>query len=99
MVWKTDGNDIGQKSRIWLLQVEENGINFVQNSDPILLLEANGSSDGLVVEGQSLIWNSDFGYYYMIFSANGFASPYYHVGAARSRKVNIMIYLNVKIKQ
>ena len=92
MVWKWDVPDVSQKSRIWLRQVEENGINFVQNSDPILLLEANGSSDGLVVEGQSLIWNSEFGYYYMIFSANGFASPYYHVGAARSRKVNILMY-------
>ena len=70
-------------------QVEENGIDFVPNSDPILLLEANGSSDGLVVEGQSIIWNSEFGYYYMIFSANGFASPYYHVGVARSGKVKL----------
>ena len=89
MVWKTDDNAIGQKSRIWLRQVEENGIDFVKNSDPILLLEASGSSayDWNVVEGPSLLWNSELGYYYLIFSANYYGNQHYHVGVARSRKV------------
>ena len=89
LVWKWDVPDVSQKSRIWLRQVEENGIDFVKNSDPILLLEASGSSayDWNVVEGPSLLWNSELGYYYLIYSANFYGNQHYHVGVARSRKV------------
>ena len=68
-------------------QVEVNGIDFVPNSVPILLLEANDKYDWYVVEGPSLLWNSEFGYYYLIFSANYYGNQHYHVGVARSQKV------------
>ena len=88
LVWKTAQIiPVGQKSRIWLRQVEENGIYFVPNSVPISLLEANDAYDWFIVEGPSLIWNSELGYYYLIFSANYYGNQHYHVGVARSQKV------------
>jgi len=40
-----------------------------------------------VVEGPSLLWNSELGYYYLIYSANFYGNQHYHVGVARSRKL------------
>ena len=75
------------RSKIWLREVEADGINFVENSSPTLIMSADSEEDKLVVEGGSLLYRH--GYYYLFFSADGYLSPNYHINVARSKTVLI----------
>ena len=48
-------------------------------------MQAVDVDDDRVVEGPSIIYRQ--GFYYLFFSGQGFASPFYHVTVARSRAV------------
>ena len=85
--YKTDDNAIGQRSRIWLREVQEDGITFAENSLATLIMSADFPEDKLVVEGGSLLYR--LGYYYLFFSADGYLSPTYHINVARSKTVSI----------
>ena len=85
--YKTDDNAIAQRSRIWLREVQEDGITFAENSSPTLIMSADLEEDKLVVEGGSLLYRH--GYYYLFFSADGYLSPTYHINVARSKTVLI----------
>ena len=86
--YKTDDNAIGQRSRIWLREVQEDGITFAnENEAATLIMSADFQEDKLVVEGGSLLYRH--GYYYLFFSADGYLSPTYHINVARSKTVPI----------
>ena len=76
------------RSRVWLREVQGDGITFVENSSPTLIMSADLEEDKLVVEGGSLLYRH--GYYYLFFSADGYLSPTYHVNVARSKTVPII---------
>ena len=66
MSYKTDDNAIGEKSKIYLRQINEDGLTFDQGSPEHLILVATEDSDVNVVEGQSFIYKDPF--YYVFFS-------------------------------
>ena len=84
--WKSDNNAIGMKCKMYIQEVKEDGITFVENTQPILVMSAESADDGLVVEGGSLLYKD--GFYYLFFSANGYTNPKYHVSVARSKEVS-----------
>lgn len=88
LVWKTDDNAVLRKSKMWIQQVEENGITFTESTERILIMSAEKDEDRLVVEGGSIIFKDPF--YYLFFSSSGYNNPKYHVNVARSTKVVIV---------
>ena len=74
------------KCKMYIQEVKEDGITFVENTQPILVMSAESADDGLVVEGGSLLYKD--GFYYLFFSANGYTNPKYHVSVARSKEVS-----------
>jgi beta-xylosidase len=71
---------------IMIRQIAEDGITFDDSWPTVTIMSADHPEDQGVSEGPSLIYREPF--YYLLFSGDGFLSPYYHVTAARSLEVN-----------
>lgn len=82
LVWKTDDNALNQPSKIYIQEVEPNGIDFVPGSQATMIMEATEPSDVNVVEGPSIFYQDP--YFYLLFSGDVYLSPYYHTVVARS---------------
>jgi len=85
IVWKTDDNAVKKPSRIFIREINEDGITFPSNSKTTLILSANLKQEWNVVEGPWIIFKNP--YYYLFYSGNGYHSPHYYTGVARSKSV------------
>jgi arabinan endo-1,5-alpha-L-arabinosidase len=80
LYYKSDGNAIGQPTPIWAQQLSSDGLSLVGNRT--FLFQNSLTWEGPLVEAPWVIKYG--GYYYIFYSANGYASPTYAIGVARS---------------
>lgn len=78
--WKVDGNDVGRPTPIRIQRIADDGITL--QGSPVTILTNDRSWEGGLVEGQWMIHRG--GYYYLFYSANGYATTRYAVGVARA---------------
>lgn len=80
LLWKRDGNAVGQRTPVFIQQLADDG---VTRMGPITEILTNDRAwEGAVVEGPWMIHRE--GTYYLFYSANGYASTRYAVGVARA---------------
>ena len=81
LFWKNDGNCCGRATRIWAQELAADGLSVL--GEPV---DTGARNDAFweqdLVEAPTIIERG--GTYYMFFSANFFASPFYAVGYATS---------------
>ena len=83
--WKTEDNSRGKPSRIFIRQLNEDGISFPESAPTTKILSADRKMERLVVEGHWIIFRDPF--YYLIYSGYGYKSPHYYSAVARSSAV------------
>jgi hypothetical protein len=66
LVWKTDDNNLGLPSSIFIRQINEDGVTFDDASPVRTIMRADEPDDLNVVEGPSIVYLEPF--YYLIFS-------------------------------
>jgi arabinan endo-1,5-alpha-L-arabinosidase len=81
LMWKPDGNRAGQASPIRIQELGADGISMVGSPKTILINDPD-SWEGGVVEGAWMVERN--GQFYLFYSGNGYASPAYGVGVAKS---------------
>lgn len=81
--WKIDGNAFGRQTPMYIAKLNGDGDKIVE--EPTFLIQNDRAWEGGLVEGGWIHYHN--GYYYLYYSANGYASPTYAVGVARSRNV------------
>lgn len=81
LTWKVDGNAVGRPTPIRIQRIAADGITL--EGSPTTVLTNDQRWEGALVEGQWLLEHD--GYFYMFYSANGYATSRYGVGVARSR--------------
>lgn len=81
LLWKVDGNAVGQPTPIYIQELAADGLSLLGSRTE--LIRNTLSWEGAVVEGAWMIFHD--GWYYLFYSGNGYASPRYGVGVARSR--------------
>ena len=82
IVWKTDDNANGQPARIFIREVNQDGVSFSDSAPTTQILAADLALERNVVEGPWIIFRDPF--YYLFYSGNGYLSPHYYTGVARS---------------
>jgi arabinan endo-1,5-alpha-L-arabinosidase len=80
LLWKRDGNAIGQKTPIFMQELGADGI--TRRGAVHTVLTNDQSWEGALVEGQWLVERG--GYFYLFYSGNGYASASYGIGVARA---------------
>ncbi|HPY16328.1 MAG: Beta-xylosidase [Deltaproteobacteria bacterium ADurb.Bin207] len=80
LLWKEDGNAVGKPTPIYGQELASNGLSLV--GSPVKLITNDMAWEGALVEGPWLIDHG--GYYYLFYSANGYASASYGVSVARA---------------
>ncbi len=80
LLWKVDGNAIGQPTPIRIQQVEADGITLIGSAQTILTNDR--SWEDHVVEGPWIIERN--GFFYLFYSGNAYNLAAYAVGVARS---------------
>lgn len=80
LVWKVDGNAVGSPTPIKIQQLAPDGLSVV--GAPTTILSNTLGWEGALVEGPWMVERN--GYFYLFYSANGYASPSYAVGVARA---------------
>ena len=80
LLWKVDGNAVGAPTPIKIQRLAANGLSLT--GTPTTILSNTLSWEGAVVEGPWMIFEG--GFYYLFYSANGYASSAYAIGVARS---------------
>ncbi len=83
VIWKDDGNAIGQKTPVFIQPLTEDGLNTTGKPTQILINDQ--SWEGALIEGPWMIKKDD--YYYIFYSGNGYTNPKYAIGVARSKKL------------
>jgi beta-xylosidase len=79
LLWKNDGNAIGQTCTIWARQLSADGLSFV--GPPATPLMHNDQSwEGAVVEAPEIVKHD--GRYYLFYSANSYVNGAYATGYA-----------------
>jgi arabinan endo-1,5-alpha-L-arabinosidase len=78
-----DGNDIGKPTPIWAAKLSPDGNSFSSDSKPIELLRNTLPWEGPLIEGPWHIYRAP--YHYIFYSGNGYGSPEYAIGVARSK--------------
>jgi beta-xylosidase len=79
LLWKNDGNAIGQTCTIWARQLSADGLSFV--GPPATPLIRNDQSwEGAVVEAPEIVKHD--GRYYLFYSANSYVNGAYATGYA-----------------
>ncbi len=79
VVWKVDGNQNGGPTPILIQRLESDGVTL--EGEAATMIDHDLDWEGSLVEGPWLIREGD--YYYLFYSANGYASTRYAVGVAR----------------
>ena len=77
---------MGKPSRIFIREINEDGITFSTGSKASLILSVDLKQERNVVEGPWIIFKKPF--YYLLYSGNGYLSPHYYTGIARSTSVS-----------
>jgi len=80
LLWKPDSNAIGQQTSIRIQRLSADGLSLT--GSPTTLLVNDRAWEGNVIEGPWMI--SRNGFFYLFYSANGYASTRYAVGVARA---------------
>jgi len=81
LVWKDDGNAIGQPTWIWARRLNGDGLSFATD-EQIGLFREDLPWEGNLVEG---VWHVERnGMHYLFYSGNGYCGDSYAVGVARS---------------
>ncbi|MEZ0228449.1 MAG: glycoside hydrolase family 43 protein [Planctomycetota bacterium] len=80
LYWKSDGNDVGEPSRIWVQKLGPDGLSLT--GEPTALIQNDQPWETSCVEGPAVVKKD--GYYYLFYSGNMFDNPGYSVGVARS---------------
>jgi arabinan endo-1,5-alpha-L-arabinosidase len=80
LLWKVDGNAVGQPTPIRIQQLAADGLSLT--GSPTTILSNTLAWEGALVEGPWMIEHG--GYFYLFYSGNGYASPSYGVGVARA---------------
>lgn len=80
LLWKRDGNAVGQATPIRIQELGPDGVTRIGGS--VDLITNDRPWEGAVVEGPWMIHEA--GTYYLFYSANGYASTAYAVGVARA---------------
>jgi len=75
-----DGNAVGASTPIKIQELAADGLSLV--GSPTTILSNTLGWEGALVEGPWMIERG--GYFYLFYSANGYASPSYAVGVARA---------------
>ncbi|MBQ9816089.1 MAG: family 43 glycosylhydrolase [Proteobacteria bacterium] len=83
VLWKDDGNALGKKTPVFIQELTKDGLSLVGKPTQILTNDQNW--EGSLIEGPWLIKRGS--YYYLFYSANGYASSRYAVGVARSKSL------------
>jgi len=83
LLWKNDGNAIGQDTNLYIQQLAPDGLSLV--GSPAALIHQDQPWEGAVVEAPTL-WTHG-GKYYLFYSANNFANGSYATGYAVSDSV------------
>ena len=85
LIWKEDQNDFNppRPTPLIMSEMTTDGLGLV--GKPKELLRNDQKWEGVLVEAPSLIHHGDW--YYLFYSANGFASDEYAVGVARSKDI------------
>lgn len=81
LLWKPDGNAIGQTTPIRIQPLSADGLSLT-GSATTLLTNTLGW-EGALIEAPWMIFEG--GWYYLFYSANGYASNAYAIGVARSQ--------------
>lgn len=80
LLWKVDGNAVGQPTPIKIQELAADGLSRV--GAPTTILSNTLAWEGALVEGPFMIERG--GFFYLFYSGNGYASPSYGVGVARA---------------
>jgi GH43 family beta-xylosidase len=80
VIWKVDGNAVGQHTPIRIQPLAPDGLSLV--GSPATLITNDQAWEGGVVEGPWMIDRG--GTFYLFYSGNGYASPSYALGVARA---------------
>ena len=80
LLWKRDGNAVGQRTPIFIQRIAADGV--TRMGSPTEILSNDRTWEGDLVEGPWMIDHG--GTYYLFYSANGYASTRYAVGVARA---------------
>jgi len=89
LIWKDDGNAVGEPTPIWIQQLAEDGLSLRGNRH--LLITNNASSwEGGVVEGPWLVHREvgGEGYFFLFYSGNAYYDESYSLGVARSKTLH-----------
>lgn len=81
LLWKEDGNAKGKPTPIHAQQLAADGLSLVGTTAATLITNDRGW-EGPLVEGPFMVQHG--GFFYLFYSANGYASPSYAVGVARA---------------
>ena len=77
LLWKTDGNVVGQATSLWSVPLTAN---FDMDGDPHRLLGDDQPWQGGVIEGPNMVESS--GVYYLFYDGNDYFTPSYGIGYA-----------------
>lgn len=80
LLWKIDGNAVGQSTPIRIQTLSADGLTLT--GQPTTILSNTLAWEGALVEGPWMI--EEGGYFYLFYSANGYASANYGIGVARA---------------
>jgi beta-xylosidase len=82
LIWKSDDNSIGLRTRIWAEQLVPSGHSFAAGSSPALLLSESAAWQSPTVEGPTLLRHG--GTYYLFYGANNYDTASSAIGYATS---------------
>lgn len=85
LIWKEDRNDFKPPEPTPLLMQEMTSDGLALRGEPREILRNDQEWEGDLIEAPSLLHRD--GWYYLLYSANGFAGDAYAVGVARSRDI------------
>jgi GH43 family beta-xylosidase len=80
LLWKEDGNAKGKPTPIHAQQLAADGLSLLGTA--VTLITNDRAWEGSLVEAPFMVARG--GYYYLFYSANGYATPQYAVGVARA---------------
>jgi len=83
LLWKNDGNAIGQDTYLYIQRLSADGLSLVGTPAP--LIHQDQAWEGSVVEAP-VLWQHN-GRYYLFYSANNFANGSYAIGYAVSNSL------------
>ena len=82
LVWKVDGNAVGQPTPIFAAALSEDGLQVV--GKPILLITDDQPWENGLVEGPWITQPANSSFFYLFYSGCGYASTCYAIGVARA---------------